>query len=418
MLLNSNHPIDLIVIGGGPAGFMAAITAAEKGVSSVIVLEATAKTLEKVRISGGGRCNATHACWDPSELVNNYPRGRLPLLSCFSRFATGDAVAWFADRGLELVQEADGRMFPISNSSLEVISCLRNSAKSRGVCCFTKSFVKRIECLQGSGFLVHVVDQKPITTKRVLLATGGNPSGRKLAASLGHKIVKPVPSIFSLTLKPSSLNSCAGLAINDVNLKLVVGDKSFDETGRVLITHKGLSGPAILRLSSFAARELNRQKYQAKLIINWINVDQNLAKSLFQEFRALAGKRTLFSYRPFKKLPKRFWLALLHQVKIEPTLRWAELPSLLERKLLDILIRNSYTINGRVPYGEEFVIAGGVNLEEINIATMESLLIPGLFFSGEILDIDGITGGFNFQHCWTSGWLAGNAIAKSHNYMT
>jgi len=415
--LNSNHPIDLLVIGGGPAGFMAAITAAEKRVPSVILLEASAKTLEKVRISGGGRCNATHACWDPRDLVNNYPRGRLPLLSCFSRFATGDAVAWFAERGLELVQEADGRMFPKSNSSLEVVSCLRNSARFAGVNCFVNSVVKRIEYLKGTGFLVYVLGQQPIKTKRVLLATGGNPTGRKLAASLGHQIVKPVPSIFSLTLEPSSLNSCSGLALDDVDLRLVVGDKSFHQNGRILITHKGLSGPAILKLSAFAARELNIEKYHAKLFINWINSDQNLARVSLKEFRASAGKYRLSNHRPFKKLPKRLWLAILKDAKIDLSLRWAELPSFLEKKLLDALILDSYMINGRVPYGEEFVIAGGVNLEEVNLVRMESLLLPGLFFSGEILDIDGVTGGFNFQHCWTSGWLAGNAIAKSLDYI-
>ncbi len=403
----------MLVIGGGPAGFMGAITAAEKGVKSVTLLEATAKTLEKVRISGGGRCNATHACWDPSELVNNYPRGRLPLLGCFSRFATGDAVAWFAERGLELVEEADGRMFPKSNSSLEVVSCLRNTARSVGVRCFVNSAVKQIRYLKEEVFLVYVLGQKPIKTKKVLIATGSNPIGRQLAASLGHNIVKPVPSIFSLTLESSLLNKCSGLALDNVELNLFVGDKSFSEKGRILITHKGISGPATLRLSSFAARDLNRQRYQAKLIINWVNTDQNLAKISLKDFRVLAGRSRVGSHRPFRQLPKRFWLIILKQAKIDPSLRWAELSSCLERQLLDNLIFDSYKINGRVPYGEEFVTAGGVDLQELNLVKMQSRLIPGLYFSGEVLDIDGVTGGFNFQHCWSSGWLAGNAIANS-----
>ena len=405
----------MIVIGGGPAGFMGAITASEKGVRSVRLFEATSHTLEKVRISGGGRCNVTNACWNPIDLVNNYPRGRLPLLGCFSRFATGDAVSWFAERGLELVTEEDGRMFPISNSSSEVVSCLRKTATASGVQCIVKSVVNRVEYLSNKNFLVCVKGHKPIETKKVLLATGGSPIGRRLAADLGHTIVKPVPSLFSLTLEASPLPICSGLSLNDVSLKLLTRGKSFHETGRILITHKGISGPAVLRLSAFAARELNQDKYQGKLIINWLSNDYFLTSKLLKECRNLAPRNTLISYRPFKNLPKRFWLLLLKIAKIDPTLRWSEFSSNMERNLLNVLLFNTYNVNGRVPYGEEFVTAGGVSLKEVNLVTMESRLSAGLYFSGELLDIDGVTGGFNFQHCWTSGGLAGNAIAQALN---
>ena len=410
---NSNQQVDLIVIGGGPAGFMGAITAAEKGLASVFLFESTSKTLEKVRISGGGRCNVTNACWDPIDLVTNYPRGKLPLLGSFSRFATGDAVAWFADKGLDLVIEKDGRMFPRSNSSLEVVSCLRSAASARGVNSFTKSAVSRVDHHEKKGFLVYIQGQSPIETKRLLLATGGHPSGRKLASSLGHKIVNPVPSLFSLTLEENPLNICSGIALNDVNLKLLVGGKSFTQTGRVLITHRGLSGPAVLRLSAFAARELYQEKYKAQLEVSWIDIDFELAVKCMKEFRRQASRNTLANARPFKQVPRRLWLIILKQAGINSSLRWAEISSLKEKQIIKLLLLNSYSVSGRGPFGEEFVTAGGINLGEVNFARMESRLLPGLHFAGEILDVDGVTGGFNFQHCWSSGWIAGKAIANS-----
>tara|TARA_B100000029_G_scaffold447167_1_gene468759 strand:- start:552 stop:1805 length:1254 start_codon:yes stop_codon:yes gene_type:complete len=412
LLLSSNQPVDLIVIGGGPAGFMGAITAAQNGAISVLLLEATPKTLEKVRLSGGGRCNVTHACWDPIDLSFNYPRGRLPLLGPFSRFSTGDAVAWFAEKGLKLVIEPDGRMFPLSNSSLEVVSCLRKSAKEVGVHCLLKSTVQRLEHIKKNFFLVHVQGQKTIQAKRVLLATGGHPSGRKLASSLGHKIIHPVPSLFSLKLDAFPFISCSGVSLNDIKLKLNVAGKCFKEYGRILITHRGLTGPAILRLSAFAARELHQNRYKAKLCINWINCDQEMASDLVRQFCYRSARKRLGSSRPFKQLPKRFWLTILKALQINSDMRWSELSSTLEKRLLNYLLRSSYDVCGRGPYGEEFVTAGGVTSSEVDFSTMQSSLIPGLYFAGELLDVDGVTGGFNFQHCWTSGWIAGKSIIQ------
>ncbi len=414
-LSNQKQPFELIVVGGGPAGFMGAITAAETGLSKVRLLEASAKTLEKVRISGGGRCNVTHACWDPTDLVTNYPRGRLPLLGSFSRFATGDAVSWFCQKGLDLIAEEDGRMFPITNSSSDVINCLSNAAKAIGVQCFTNSPVHKIDALKNSLFRVFPKNSQPIETQKVLLATGGHPSGRRLASSFGHSIVKPVPSLFSLTSRASFLNICSGISLNDVSLKLFVGETTFQERGSILITHWGFSGPAILRLSAFAARELNINDYNARLSINWINSDYIIAGNTLKEVRYSAARKQLGNTSPFPSLPKRLWLTFLKELEIDSSMRWSELTSKFEKKLLKKLLSNSFDISGRGPFGEEFVTAGGVNLSEVNLATMESRLFPGLYFAGELLDIDGVTGGYNFQHCWTSGWLAGKAIGIGLN---
>ncbi len=405
----------MIVIGGGPAGFMGAITAAEQGVTSVFVCESTSKTLEKVRLSGGGRCNVTHASWDPIDLVNNYPRGRSSLFGVFSRFATADAVTWFAEKGLDLVAERDGRMFPVSNSSLEVVACLRRTAKVAGVHCLRKSAVYRVDYLKEKGFLIYLQGREPIKTKKVLIATGGHPSGRKLASNLGHTIVDPAPSLFSFKLDAFPLKVCSGVALDDISLKLVVGGKSFKEKGRVLITHVGLSGPSILRLSAFAARELHKNRYKAQLIINWIDSNYLLASELLNTCRFQLSRKSIGKANPFKKLPRRLWLIILKTININPLMRWAELSSLLEKRLLDLLLCSSYTVCGKGPFGEEFVTAGGVNLREVNFATMESRIASGLYFAGELLDVDGVTGGFNFQHCWSSGWLAGKAIANSLN---
>ena len=405
--------VDLAVIGGGAAGFMGAIKAAEDGVSAVFVFEATSKTLEKVRISGGGRCNVTHACWEPKELVPNYPRGEIPLLGAFSLFATGDALAWFEERGLELVSEEDGRIFPKSNSSRDVIQCLRNSANRAGVICSTKMEIIEIEFLIGKGYRLKCRDGTLIYSKKVLLATGGNPVGKKLANMIGHKTISSVPSLFSFKLDPHYLQACAGISIDNVKLKLLCGNKKFTDKNRVLITHKGLSGPGILRLSAFAARDLYNERYKASLEINWVNKTSESIANLCEQYRRHFSSTLLINNNPFSFIPKRLWLSFLNEAEIMPNTRWSGLSKVCEKYLIEILCRKNYLINGKGPFGEEFVTAGGVNLDEINIKTMESRVCEGLYFAGEVLDIDGVTGGFNFQHCWTSGWIAGGAIAKS-----
>ena len=407
--------VDLLVIGGGAAGFMAAITAAEQGIRRVRVLEATAEPLSKVRMSGGGRCNVTHACWDPRELVGHYPRGQRPLRGPFSRFASGDAVAWFAERGLALVEEADGRMFPEANRSSAVVACLRQAARDQGVVLSTGAFVTSLKKDRINGFQAECRGGELIQANRVLLATGGHPSGRRLAAELGHRVIAPVPSLFTLALDAPQLVGCAGIALDDVRLDLEVGEARFRQVGRVLITHWGLSGPATLRLTAFAARALQSSRYRATLQVSWVgSVTQEQLLVELRDQRIHSARRTLAASRPLAgQLPRRLWLSMLDGAGVPLDQRWSDLPGRLEQRLLQQLHRCRYTVKGRGPFGEEFVTAGGVDLGEIDLARMESRCCPGLHVAGELLDVDGVTGGFNFQHCWTSGWLAGQAAASA-----
>ena len=413
----SSDPLDefdLLVVGGGAAGFMAAVTAAEQGVERVLVLEATTEPLSKVRLSGGGRCNVTHACWDPAELVGHYPRGQRPLRGPFSRFASGDAVAWFADHGLDLVEETDGRMFPQANRSSAVVDCLRQAAKRCGVRLITSAPVQSLTGDLSAGFVASCRGGERFYAHRVLLATGGHPSGRRLAAQLGHRLIPPVPSLFSLTLDAPQLRGCAGIALDDVALTLVVGEERFRQVGRVLITHWGLSGPATLRLTAFAARALQASRYRAMLTVSWCGgVSQADLLAAFRDQRIQAARRTLTASRPLAaQLPRRLWVSMLEVVGVAADQRWADCPAKVEKGLFDQLQQCRYPVKGRGPFGEEFVTAGGVDLGEINLATMESRCCPGLHLAGELMDVDGVTGGFNFQHCWTSGWLAGQSVAR------
>ena len=402
-----------MVIGGGAAGFMAAITAAEQGVKRVLVLEATPELLNKVRISGGGRCNVTHACWDPAELVGHYPRGQRALKGVFSRFAAGDAIAWFADRGLVLIEEADGRMFPEQNRSEAVIQCLKRAALKAGVKMQTRAMVQRLSVQSEGGFLVdgRGLDQ-PLSAQKVMLATGGHPSGRKMAENLGHQLVPPVPSLFSLSLEASALAACSGIAVDDVGLELKLNNQRFRHVGRVLITHRGLSGPATLRLSAFAARALYGSRYRGELRVDWsAGLGRSGVEQRLKQWRQEQARRTLAAAKPFDHFPRRLWQAFLMLAGADGERRWAELPVKSERRLVEILCAQPLSIQGRGPFGEEFVTAGGVALGEVNLATMESRRCPGLYLAGELLDVDGVTGGFNFQACWSGGWLAGQSIA-------
>ena len=412
-----SDPLPLVVAGGGAAGFMAAITAAEAGIEGVEIWEATAEPLAKVRISGGGRCNVTHACWDPRELVAHYPRGQRPLRGPFSRFAAGDAVAWFAERGVELVEEDDGRMFPVSNSSASVVQALREAAQRVGVRLQSQRALQEVIpspdgfCLKARGL------PKPINCRRLLLATGGHPSGRRIAAALGHQVVPPVPSLFTLRLDAPWLTALAGLSQAPVDLELQVGPERFRQReGIVLMTHWGLSGPGLLRLTAFAARALQQHQYKAVLRINWCGgLDDEQLRLQLAAARQELARRQLANGRPERllSLRRRLWLALLEQAGLDGNRTWAELPRRGEQRLAELLLRSQLSIRGRGPFGEEFVTAGGVDLGEVNLAGMESRLVPGLHLAGELLDVDGVTGGFNFQHCWSSGWIAGSAMAAA-----
>ncbi len=413
----------VVVAGGGPAGFMAALTAAEAGVGDVLVLEATAEPLHKVRISGGGRCNVTHACWDPRLLVGHYPRGGQALRGPFSRFATGDTVAWFAAHGLELVEEADGRLFPRSNRSASVVATLQEAAGAAGVTTHTGQALQAVEVRPEGTFQLRLRGGASLSCDRLVLATGSHPSGHRIAAGLGHGLVKPVPSLFTLALAHHPLAGLAGVAMDPVGLELQPPDRlrgaeaggrreRLRQRGAVLITHWGLSGPATLRLTAFAARDLKDWGYRGELVVDWTGGrSQGELETLFAEARRSQARRQLANARPWPELSRRLWLHLLESQGLEASLRWADLGKAGQRGMVTALRASRYPISGRGPFGEEFVTAGGIPLGEVNLATMESRRCPGLFLVGELLDVDGVTGGFNFQHCWSSGWLAGKALA-------
>ncbi len=402
---------NLVIIGGGASGFMGAITAIKNGIGSVVILESTSKVLEKVRISGGGRCNLTNSCWEIPDLVKNYPRGEKQLIGLFNRFSTKETFEWFKKQGLSMKIESDGRIFPSSDSSEDVIKCLSDLAKKLGVKVFTNSHVKKIS-VKNECFTLLVKGNKNFKAKNILICTGGHPSGRRLAKSLGHSIIYPVPSLFSLASSEHPLKACSGITLN-VQIKLTVNNKKHSGSGSILITHKGFSGPVILRLSAFCARSLFANKYIGELKINWLCMSENEVRKKIDLFKLENGKKFLIKNKPFNNLPKSLWKALVLSDNIDSKLKWADLSKFKKESLVKCLTMKSYPINSRGPFGEEFVTAGGVSLNEINFKTMESKICKGLYFAGEVLDIDGITGGFNFQHCWTSGWVAGNAMVTN-----
>lgn len=425
--------VSTLVAGGGPAGYMAAIVAAEGGLRDVWLLEATPEPLHKVRISGGGRCNVTHACWDVRALTSHYPRGGPALLGPFSRFGPRQTLRWFHEHGLDLVEEADGRLFPRSQSSLSVVACLRRAAEAAGVTVLQQRALLRAEACPEGGFALTLRDGQELRADRLVLATGSHPSGHRLAQSLGHSLVPPLPSLFTLALADSALTALAGVTIDAVSLSLhppVEGgeakaapgakprrgraDTSHRQHGAVLLTHWGLSGPATLRLTAFAARQLKAWGYRAELRVDWTGgLPRQEVEALLVEARGQQARRQIASARALPSLSRRLWAVLVAAAGISEERRWADLDRQGQRALVDGLVASRYAVVGRGPFGEEFVTAGGVPLKEVKGSSMESRLQPGLFLVGELLDVDGVTGGFNFQHCWTSGWQAGRSLAAA-----
>ncbi len=391
---------DLIVIGGGAAGVFAAIWAKTVDrTAKVALLEKSAVLLAKVRVSGGGRCNVTHACFEPSLLIQNYPRGAQELRGPFHRFQPRDTIAWFESRGVALKAEEDGRVFPVSDSSETIIDCLLSEARRLGVEICLRQRIGSLAKTE-EGFQVG-----PFLTKKLLLATGSSAEGHQWAAELGHSIQKPVPSLFTFNVPTSPLKELSGISVESVQLQI----GSLKQKGPLLITHFGFSGPAALKLSAWGARELYEKNYQVDLTINWLP-DISLEK-LVQRLYALkqkAPERTLLSENPFQ-LPKNLWKALLNDERRLNDFSLKELQRIGQKLCADI-----YRVEGKTTHKEEFVTCGGVSLKEVHFKTMESKLCPGLFFAGEILDIDGVTGGFNFQSAWTTGYLAGNSVGHDH----
>lgn len=398
----------VIVIGGGAAGFFGAIAAAENG-HEVTILEAASSVLAKVRISGGGRCNVTHSCFEPRDLVNSYPRGGKALRGPFTRFQPSDTIAWFESRGVRTKTEADGRMFPTTDDSATIVNCLQTAAEDAGVEIRLRANVAGIQ-KSDSSFNVTLQTGESIHADRILLATGGSRAGFELTSSLGHQIVPPVPSLFTFKVNDSRIKDLPGVAVEQVECQLVTSTKTFSQSGPILVTHWGLSGPAVLKLSAWAARELFDANYNALLRINWLagsSADQ--VREQLNSFKISQAKKTIDSACPWQ-LPKRLWKSLVDHSLGEQPVRWAELSKKGSQTLVKELTAGEFQVTGKGVFKEEFVTCGGVDLNEVDFRTMESRLCPGLYFAGEILNIDGITGGFNFQNAWTTSWIAGNAM--------
>ena len=399
----------IIVIGGGAAGFFAAITAAEAHPKAdIIILERGQDVLQKVKISGGGRCNVTHACFMPRELAKNYPRGERELMSPFSKFAAGDTIEWFEKRGVDLKIEEDGRMFPVSDDSQTIVDCLMNTATRRGVKILRGYRVDDL-ALDALGKWQISTPECRFQADKVLLATGSSTAVWSLLERLGHTIVKPVPSLFTFNIKDERLKDLLGISVP--NAVVSVENEKLSETGPLLITHWGVSGPAILRLSAWGARVLNKRNYHFTIKINWINnyTFKDVEETL-NDCKSNLYPKKYVSNTPQYELPNRLWQRLIAASEISETMRWADLSKRHIQNLANQITQGIYEVRGKSTFKEEFVTAGGVRLDEVNFKTFESKLLPNLYFAGEVLDIDAITGGFNFQAAWSGAWTAGNAM--------
>ena len=399
------------MVGGGAAGFFAAIAAAEAG-ADVTVLEKTSRFLEKVRISGGGRCNVTHSLFVPREFATRYPRGERALLSPFQKFSARDTVDWFAARGVKLKSEPDGRMFPTTDSSQTIVDCLMNAAQNAGVKLRLNCTVESVSKNPDGKFELILSGGEKISGDKLLLATGGcrAVAGGQLASSLGHTIEAPVPSLFTFQIETPWLRSLAGVSLELAEVSAPAA--KLRERGPLLVTHWGLSGPVILKMSAWGARSLHKLDYKFPLFVNWLpEFNEEKITQQFQARRESAGAKLLVNV-PLFPLTARLWEQLVLAAGIARDARWAALTRAQSQALARKILRSEFSVTGKSLNKDEFVTCGGVKLGEVNFQTMESKICPGLFFAGELLDIDGITGGFNFQAAWTTGFVAGNSMAK------
>lgn len=405
----------IVIIGGGAAGYFTAINTARLNPSlNVTIYEKSKEVLSKVRVSGGGRCNVTHHCFDPERLSAFYPRGGKMLRWSFERFHAEDTVRWFESRGVKLKAEEDGRMFPVTDSSETVINCLRADARKYGVTVRTKTNVKRITPKEKGGFELELLKNGREVANAVVVASGGynRENAYQWIKDLGHTIKKPVPSLFTFNFREKIFADLAGISVEEAEVH--IKGTRFTETGPVLFTHWGLSGPAVLKLSAWAARELYKKEYRYDIQVNWVaplkegEVRQKLISLREDNARKQVNKQDQFSF------PARLWIRFAELAGIHPEKRWAEVSNREIHDLTQQLVNAVYNVQGKTTYKEEFVTCGGVSLKEINPDTLESKKIPGLYFVGEVLDIDGVTGGFNFQAAWTNGMLAAEAIAESN----
>ena len=401
-----NQNFDIIIVGGGAAGFFTAINIVEKKPKlKVAILERGSEVLSKVRISGGGRCNVTHACFEPNELVKFYPRGEKELRGPFHQFCSGDTIEWFERHGVALKIEDDGRMFPVSNSSQTIIDCFLQATQKLGITVLTGQSVQSI--FKKDNFWKVETQSETYIAEKLILATGSNPKVWEMLQTFGHAIVSPVPSLFTFNIKDARIAALPGVA---ANVTVKVKDSKLKATGPLLITHWGVSGPAILKLSAWGARILHDKKYQFTIFVNWLNdVATEDAEKIVKELKQEHAKKAVSKKSPFE-FPNRLWESLVLASGIEAEIKWADVSKIQLQNLANQLTNACFQVNGKSTFKEEFVTAGGIDLKEINFKTMESKLQENLYFAGEIVNIDAITGGFNFQNAWTSGFIVANAV--------
>ncbi|MEO5781851.1 MAG: NAD(P)/FAD-dependent oxidoreductase, partial [Ginsengibacter sp.] len=398
----------LVVIGGGAAGFFCAINAATFNSDlEIIIVEKTTKLLSKVKVSGGGRCNVTHSCFSIAQMIKNYPGGENFLKKAFHKFFTTDTIEWFKQKGVELKTEADGRIFPVTNSSQTIIDCLMEGVNASGIKILMNREVKKLSVV-GCQLLVEFENDEKIVGDHVCVASGGFPKSIQFnwLKELGHSIEEPVPSLFTFNIPNNPIKELMGISVEAI--VKIVGTK-FSQQGPLLITHWGFSGPAVLKLSAFAARELHKANYDFKIVVNWLPAynEQTLREKFLQSRNDLAAQK-IVNRNPFF-IPQRLWDYFLQQSGVNENIRWADLPAKQQNLLIKNLCAQEFHVKGKTTFKEEFVTSGGTKLNEIDANTMQSKIVPNLFFAGEVMDVDGITGGFNFQHAWTSGWIAGKA---------
>ena len=410
--------IDLAVVGGGAAGYFAALRAAELAPTArITIFEGGRRPLDKVRISGGGRCNVTHHCFDTAKLVTHYPRGGKELRSAFSRFQPRDTIAWFEERGVPLKTERDGRVFPVSDSSESIIACLEEERRKLGITLCLNTRVVDLKRREGGGFEFGLKGDAASVSdgeaRCLMLATGGNRNGFSLAQGVGHEVTAPVPSLFTFTITDPGLLMLAGVSVEEAMVTLRVRDRAVaSHAGALLVTHWGMSGPTILRLSAWGARELHASGYQGELLIDWTRQEtqEHVRKALLLAKQGNLRKR--LSSTPMFDLPARLWEFLLERTLGEDANRtWGEVSKAQVAQCVEMLTSSRFEVVGKGQFKEEFVTCGGVRRDEVDFRSMESRCCPGLFLGGELLDIDGLTGGFNFQNAWTTGWLAGSSLA-------
>lgn len=402
--MNQNY--DIIIVGGGAAGFFTAINIVEKNPKlKIAILERGSEVLQKVRISGGGRCNVTHACFEPNELVKFYPRGEKELRGPFHQFCSGDTIEWFEKHGVELKIEDDGRMFPVSNSSQTIIDCFQEATKKLGISVLTGQSVQSI--FKKNNLWKIETQSENYLCEKLILATGSNPKIWELLQHFGHAIVAPVPSLFTFNSKDCRIKELPGVS---AQVSVKVKDTKLTSTGPLLITHWGMSGPAILKLSAWGARILFDKNYQFTIYINWLNdLETEDCEKQLKNLKLDHAKKTVSKKSPFE-ITNRLWESLVLASEISEATKWADLSKIQIQNLANQLTNCSFQVNGKSTFKEEFVTAGGIDLKDINFKTMESKLHENLFFAGEILNIDAVTGGYNFQNAWTSGFIVASSI--------